>query len=159
MIKAIKASKLNPEKQVMASQGKATEFYQNKKYKLSSNNTSYTSGSMVDYLKTLRSKYPIFSIEDGLVEDDWNGWTHLSEQLCNNTFIGDDLFVTNKNRLVKGIELKAANSILIKLNQIGTLTETLDTINLAKRNNYHTIISHRSGETEDNFGLDLCNLI
>ena len=157
LIKAIKASKLNPEKQVMVSLDvAATEFYQNKKYKLSSNNTSYTSGSMVDYLKTLRSKYPIFSIEDGLAEDDWNGWTHLSEQLCNNTFIvGDDLFVTNKNRLVKGIELKAANSILIKLNQIGTLTETLDTINLAKRNNYHTIISHRSGETEDNFISDL----
>ena len=157
LIKAIKASKLNPEKQVMVSLDvAATEFYQNKKYKLSSNNTSYTSSSMVDYLKTLRSKYPIFSIEDGLAEDDWNGWTHLSEQLCNNTFIvGDDLFVTNKNRLVKGIELKAANSILIKLNQIGTLTETLDTINLAKRNNYHTIISHRSGETEDNFISDL----
>ena len=157
LIKAIKASKLNPEKQVMVSLDvAATEFYQNKKYKLSSNNTSYTSGSMVDYLKTLRSKYPIFSIEDGLAEDDWNGWTYLSEQLCNNTFIvGDDLFVTNKNRLVKGIELKAANSILIKLNQIGTLTETLDTINLAKRNNYHTIISHRSGETEDNFISDL----
>ena len=157
LIKAIKASKLNPEKQVMVSLDvAATEFYQNKKYKLSSNNTSYTSSSMVDYLKTLRSKYPIFSIEDGLAEDDWNGWTYLSEQLCNNTFIvGDDLFVTNKNRLVKGIELKAANSILIKLNQIGTLTETLDTINLAKRNNYHTIISHRSGETEDNFISDL----
>ena len=157
LIKAIKASKLNPEKQVMVSLDvAATEFYQNKKYKLSSNNTSYTSGSMVDYLKTLRSKYPIFSIEDGLAEDDWNGWTYLSEQLCNNTFIvGDDLFVTNKNRLVKGVELKAANSILIKLNQIGTLTETLDTINLAKRNNYHTIISHRSGETEDNFISDL----
>ena len=157
LIKAIKASKLNPEKQVMVSLDvAATEFYQNKKYKLSSNNTSYTSSSMVDYLKTLRSKYPIFSIEDGLAEDDWNGWTYLSEQLCNNTFIvGDDLFVTNKNRLVKGIELKAANSILIKLNQIGTLTETLDTINLAKRNNYQTIISHRSGETEDNFISDL----
>ena len=157
LIKAIKASKLDPEKQVMVSLDvAATEFYQNKKYKLSSNNTSFTSSSMVDYLKALRSKYPIFSIEDGLAEDDWNGWTYLSEQLCNNTFIvGDDLFVTNKNRLVKGIELKAANSILIKLNQIGTLTETLDTINLAKRNNYHTIISHRSGETEDNFISDL----
>ena len=157
LIKAIKASKLNPEKQVMVSLDvAATEFYQNKKYKLSSNNTSFTSSSMVDYLKALRSKYPIFSIEDGLAEDDWNGWTYLSEQLCNNTFIvGDDLFVTNKNRLVKGIELKAANSILIKLNQIGTLTETLDTINLAKRNNYQTIISHRSGETEDNFISDL----
>ena len=111
---------------------------------------------MVDYLKTLRNKYPIFSIEDGLAEDDWKGWTYLSDKLCNNTFIvGDDLFVTNKKRLLKGIELKAANSILIKLNQIGTLTETLDTINLAKRNNYQTIISHRSGETEDNFISDL----
>ena len=94
LIKAIKASKLNPEKQVMVSLDvAATEFYQNKKYKLSSNNTSYTSSSMVDYLKTLRNKYPIFSIEDGLAEDDWNGWTHLSEQLCNNTFIVEMIYL------------------------------------------------------------------
>ena len=157
LIKAIKASKLNPERQVMISLDvAATEFYKNKKYNLSSNKTSYTSSSMVDYLKALRKKYPIFSIEDGLAEDDWKGWTYLSNELCKNTLIvGDDLFVTNKKRLLKGIELKAANSILIKLNQIGTLSETLDTIHLAKKNNYNTIISHRSGETEDNFISDL----
>ena len=89
-------------------------------------------------------------------EDDWNGWSHISKILGDKTLIiGDDLFVTNKKRLLKGIKRKAANSILIKLNQIGTLTETLDTINVAKRNNYKTIISHRSGETEDSFISDL----
>ncbi len=157
LIKAIKATKLSPEKQVMISLDvAATEFYKNKKYVLSSKNKPLNNLSMVDYLNKLRNKYPIFSIEDGLAEDDWKGWKHMSDKLSSNTLIvGDDLFVTNKNRLLKGIKEKAANSILIKLNQIGSLTETLDTINIAKRNNIKTIISHRSGETEDTFISDL----
>ena len=91
-----------------------------------------------------------------MAEDDWKGWVFLSEKLCKNTLIvGDDLFVTNKKRLLKGINMKAGNSILVKLNQIGSLTETLDTINIAKNNSYKTIVSHRSGETEDSFIADL----
>ena len=157
LIKAIKASNLKPENQVMISLDvAATEFYKNKKYVLSSNKKKLSSMHMVDYLQTLRNKYPIFSIEDGLAEDDWKGWVFLSEKLCKNTLIvGDDLFVTNKKRLLKGINMKAGNSILVKLNQIGSLTETLDTINIAKNNSYKTIVSHRSGETEDSFIADL----
>ena len=111
---------------------------------------------MSEYLIKLCKKFPIFSIEDGMSEDDWKGWSYMSKNISNKTLmIGDDLFVTNKKRLLKGIKNKAANSILVKLNQIGTLSETLDTINLAKRNNIKTIISHRSGETEDSFIADL----
>ena len=98
----------------------------------------------------MRNKYPIISIEDGLAEDDWDGWSHLTDKLGNTTqLVGDDLFVTNPKIFEKGIEKGIANSILIKLNQIGTITETLDAISLAKENNYNFIISHRSGETED----------
>ncbi len=105
---------------------------------------------MIEYLVNLCEKYPICSIEDGLAEEDWEGWKVLTEKLGNRIqLVGDDLFVTNPKRLYRGIENNIANSILIKLNQIGTLTETLDTIKLAKENGYNTIISHRSGETED----------
>ena len=101
-------------------------------------------------------KFPIFSIEDPLDEDDWKGWTKLNSQIGNNVqIVGDDLFVTNSKRLEKGIELNSANSILIKVNQIGTLTETFNSIDIAKNNNYSYIISHRSGETEDTFIADL----
>ena len=105
---------------------------------------------MIHYYEDLLDKYPIISIEDGLAEDDWDGWVKLTEQLGNRIqIVGDDIFVTNPKRLRVGIERKAANAILIKLNQIGTLTETLDTIEMAKKANFNTVISHRSGETED----------
>ena len=157
LIKAIKASKLSPEKEVMISLDvAATEFFKNKKYKISTQKKPLSSISMSEYLIKLCKKFPIFSIEDGMSEDDWAGWSYMSKNLADKTLIiGDDLFVTNKKRLLKGIKRKAANSILIKLNQIGTLTETLDTINVAKRYNYKTVISHRSGETEDSFISDL----
>lgn len=109
-----------------------------------------TEGEMIEYLEDLANKYPIISIEDGLAEEDWEGWRKLTEKLGNKLqLVGDDLFVTNIKRLQKGLDNKIANSILIKLNQIGTLTETLDAIELAKKNGYTAVVSHRSGETED----------
>lgn len=113
-------------------------------------------GEMIAYYEKLTSKYPIISIEDGISEDDFESWKFLSDRLNNSVqLVGDDLFVTNKERLKKGIDMGVANSILIKLNQIGTLSETLDTMNLARKNNYTTVVSHRSGETEDTFIADL----
>jgi enolase len=115
-----------------------------------------TTDQMIDYLVELTEKYPIISIEDGLAEDDWDGWAKLTKKVGYRVqLVGDDLFVTNINRLQKGISTQVANSILIKPNQIGTLTETLDAIELAKRNGYKTIISHRSGETEDTTIADI----
>ena len=115
-----------------------------------------TKEEMIDYLVELCNKYPIFSIEDGLAEEDWYSWEKLTSKLSDKILlVGDDLFVTNPKRLQKGIMKKIANSILIKSNQIGTLSETIEAINLAKRNNYTTIISHRSGETEDTTIADL----
>jgi len=109
-----------------------------------------TSEEMIDYYEGLIERYPIVSIEDGLDEDDWEGWRKLTERLGDRVqLVGDDLFVTNPERLARGIKEKCANSILIKLNQIGTLTETLDTIEMAKRAGYTAVVSHRSGETED----------
>lgn len=111
---------------------------------------------MIGFWKDWCSKYPILSIEDGLHEDDWTGWTNLTKELGNKVqIVGDDFFVTNVDRLQKGIDTDAANSILIKVNQIGTLSETIDAIQLANRNAYTSIISHRSGETEDTFIADL----
>ena len=111
---------------------------------------------MIDYLVNLCNKYPIVSIEDGLAEEDWENWKILTEKLGNKIqLVGDDLFVTNMSRLKRGIDKKVANAILIKPNQIGTLTETLDTIQMAKENGYKTIISHRSGETEDTTIADI----
>jgi enolase len=111
---------------------------------------------MIDLWKGLCAKWPIRSIEDGLAEDDWAGWKKLTAELGSKVqLVGDDLFVTNVQRLERGIREKAGNSILIKVNQIGTLTETLDAINLAKQNNFTTIISHRSGETEDTTIADI----
>ena len=128
----------------------SSEFYHNGHYELASENLSLTSSEFIKYLTNLRADYPIISIEDGIAEDDWDGWFDLTKQLGMNTqLVGDDLFVTNPDIFKKGIEKKIANSILIKLNQIGTITETLDAINLAKENDYNFIISHRSGETED----------
>ena len=157
LIKAIKKSKLNPEKDVMISLDVASsEFFDGKKYYLKSDNRRLKSIEMVEYLNKMVKKYPIFSIEDGCSEDDWSGWAVLNNKLSDNILlVGDDLFVTNKIRLKKGIKINAANSILIKPNQIGSLSETLETINLAKSNNIENIISHRSGETEDCFIADL----
>ena len=115
-----------------------------------------TKAEMIDYITDLASKYPIMSIEDGLAEEDWKSWKELTKRIGDKIqLVGDDLFVTNPKRLQKGIDEEVANAILIKPNQIGTLTETLETINLAKENGYNTVISHRSGETEDTFIADL----
>jgi len=134
----------------------SSEFYKNDKYILESEGKKLSSEEMVDYYVNLVEKYPIISIEDGLAEDDWTGWKILTEKLGDKIqIVGDDLFVTSVKRLKKGIQKNIANSILIKVNQIGTISETLDTIQLARTNNYTTVISHRSGETEDSFIADM----
>ncbi|MDZ4655734.1 MAG: phosphopyruvate hydratase [Coriobacteriia bacterium] len=128
----------------------ATEFYKDGTYVLAGEGRELTSAEMVDFYADLVERYPIISIEDGMAEDDWDGWKLMTERLGDKIqLVGDDLFVTNTERLRKGIELGVANSILIKLNQIGTLTETLEAIEMAKRAGYTCVISHRSGETED----------
>lgn len=134
----------------------ASEFYIDGKYQIKGEGKNLSSSEMVTYLKEFTNKYPIISIEDGLAEGDWNGWRQLTVELGDSIqIVGDDIFVTNPDILSRGIEEGVGNSILIKLNQIGTLTETLDTIELAKLNGYTTVISHRSGETEDAFIADL----
>ncbi len=135
----------------------ASEFYKNGQYVLEGEgNKAFTSQQFADYLAGLARQYPIISIEDGLDESDWEGWSYLTK-ICGDTvqLVGDDLFVTNPAILQRGIDEKVANAILIKFNQIGTLTETLDAIYLAKANGYATVISHRSGETEDSTIADL----
>ena len=128
----------------------ASELYENGTYNLASEGLKKTSDEMIDYYEGLIERYPIVSIEDGLDEDDWDGWRKMTERLGDRVqLIGDDLFVTNPERLARGIKEKCGNSILIKLNQIGTLTETLDAIEMAKRAGYTAVVSHRSGETED----------
>lgn len=135
----------------------ASEFYKDGKYVLAGEgNKSFDSQGFSDYLVGLARQYPIISIEDGLDESDWEGWAYLTQQLGNKVqLVGDDLFVTNPTILQQGIDQHIANAILIKFNQIGTLSETLDAIYLAKKNGYATVISHRSGETEDTFIADL----
>ncbi|MFT5122786.1 MAG: enolase [Kiritimatiellia bacterium] len=137
----------------------ASEFYDKEKGKYifaKSDNSERSSDEMVDFWADLCSRYPIISIEDGLDENDWDGWGALTRKLGDKVqLVGDDLFVTNTKFLHKGLELKVANSILVKVNQIGSLTETLDAIELAKRNNYTSVISHRSGETEDHTIADI----
>jgi len=134
----------------------STEYYKNNHYHLNSENLTLNSNQMTDYLSALCEKYPIISIEDGMSEDDWTGWAELTEKLGKNIqLVGDDLFVTNPKILQQGIDKKIANSVLIKVNQIGTLTETFKTINLAKKAGYSTVISHRSGETEDTMIADI----
>jgi enolase len=127
----------------------SSEFFENNQYLLATENRKLTSADMIDYLSQITANYPIVSIEDGLSEDDWDSWVKLTAKLGDVQLVGDDLLVTNPERLQKAIDLKAGNSILIKPNQIGTLTETLKSINLAKQNGWNTVISHRSGETED----------
>jgi len=136
----------------------ASEFYDKEKkiYHFESTNQDMTSKEMVNYWREWVEKYPILSIEDGLDEDDWNGWVELRKEIGDKIqIVGDDLFVTNVERLKQGIEKKAANSILIKVNQIGTLTETINAVKLANENAYTSVISHRSGETEDTTIADL----
>ena len=157
IIKAVNSTGLKIEKDVMLSLDVAsTEFYKDSQYHLIGESKILSSDQMIDYLKKLSIDYPIYSIEDGMSEDDWEGWKNLTKEIGNKTqLVGDDLFVTNIKRLQKGIDKGIANSILIKVNQIGTLTETLQAISLAKKNNYSTVISHRSGETEDTTIADL----
>lgn len=134
----------------------SSEWYSDGSYLLPKRNKKMTAEELISYYGDLISKYPIISIEDGTAEEDWEGWQRLTAALGGKIqLVGDDLFVTNTGRLKKGIELNAANSILVKLNQIGTLTETLDVIELAKKHGYTAVISHRSGETEDTTIADL----
>ncbi|HEY4384375.1 MAG TPA: phosphopyruvate hydratase, partial [Ktedonobacteraceae bacterium] len=134
----------------------STEFYNNGKYELAREGRTLTSSEMVDLYEKWLNEYPLISIEDGLAEDDWEGWSLLRQRLGNRLqLVGDDLFVTNTERLKRGIAEHSANSILIKLNQIGTLTETLDAISMAKQAAYTAVVSHRSGETEDTTIADL----
>ena len=134
----------------------SSEFYENGKYNLKGEGKSFDSCEMTDFLDEWVKKYPIISIEDGMAEQDWDGWKMLTDRMgCRCQLVGDDLFVTNTRRLADGIKRGVANSILIKVNQIGTLSETLDAISMAHAAGYTTIISHRSGETEDTFIADL----
>ena len=134
----------------------STEFYQNNKYELKGEGQTLSSEEMASYIENLANNFPIYSIEDGMSEDDWDGWIELTNRIGNKVqLVGDDLFVTNIKRLKTGIEKNAGNAILVKLNQIGTLSETIDAINLGKSNNFNSIISHRSGETEDTTIADL----
>ena len=134
----------------------SSEFYENGKYNLKGEGKSFDNKEMTDFLEEWVKKYPIISIEDGMAEQDWEGWEMLTQRIGNHCqFVGDDLFVTNTRRLADGIKRNVANSILIKVNQIGTLSETLDAISMAHAAGYTTIISHRSGETEDTFIADL----
>ncbi len=151
IIEAIEKSGYKPEEEVsIALDAAASEFHKDGKYFIEDEELS--SIEMVDYLVELANQYPIISIEDGLSEDDWQGWSLLTEKIGDKIqLVGDDLFVTQEKMLEKGINQDAANSILIKINQVGSITETLETMNLAKENNYTSMVSHSSGETEDTF--------
>lgn len=157
IVEAIEKAGYKPGEQVaIALDPAASEFYQDGKYVLKGEGTTKTSAEMVDYYASLIAKYPIVSLEDGLAEDDWDGWKLLNEKLGGKIqLVGDDIFVTNPIFLKKGIEMDVANSILIKLNQIGTLSETLKTIETAKTAGWTAVVSHRSGETEDTTIADL----
>ncbi|WP_071142593.1 phosphopyruvate hydratase [Acidaminococcus timonensis] len=151
IVEAIEKAGYKPGEQVrLAIDTAASELFEDGKYNLKGEGVVKTADEMVEWYASLCEKYPIISIEDGLAEDDWDGWKKLTDALGKKVqLVGDDLFVTNVERLKKGIEQGVANAILIKLNQIGTLTETLDAIEMAKRAGYTAIVSHRSGETED----------
>ena len=158
LIKAVKSAGYAIGKDILiALDVAASEFYSKNKYTLAAeNNVKLSSSQMIDYLSGLAAKFPIISIEDGLAEDDWSGWKQLTEKLGHRVqVVGDDLFVTNTKILAKGIAKGVGNSILIKVNQIGTLTETLDAVEMAKRAGYTAVISHRSGETEDTSIADI----
>ena len=157
LMKAIKDAGYKPGEDVnFAIDVAASEFYENGIYNLKGADLKLTTDELIDYYQTLLDKYPIISIEDPVDENDWEGFKKMTERYGNKVqLVGDDLFVTNKKYLQKGIDMGAGNAILIKINQIGTITETLETIDLAKQNGYKTIISHRSGETEDTSIADL----
>ena len=157
ILKSIEKAGYKPGEEVfLALDVAASELYENGEYNLMSENKAFSSSEMTSYLKSLVEKYPVISIEDGLDENDWDGWKKLTKSLGQNVqIVGDDLTVTNITRLQKAIDNKAMNSILIKLNQIGTLSETIQAVELARKVNYGAVISHRSGETEDTFIADL----
>ena len=157
IMSAVEAAGYTPGKDVfLAMDVAATEFYDGKHYNLKGEGKTLTSKQMVDYLADLAANYPIISIEDGMSEDDWDGWVALNAKIGGTCqLVGDDLFVTNPKRLKTGIETKAANSILVKVNQIGTLSETLDAVDMAHRAGFTAVMSHRSGETADHTIADL----
>ncbi|OPJ57578.1 phosphopyruvate hydratase [Clostridium oryzae] len=157
IVEAIEKTGYTPGKDIfIALDPASSEFYENGKYNLKGEGKLFTSEEMADYYVDLVNRYPIISIEDGMAEEDWDGWKLITDKLGSRIqLVGDDLFVTNTKRLEKGINLGVANSILIKLNQIGTLTETLNAIETAERAGYTAVISHRSGETEDTTIADL----
>lgn len=164
IMKACEAAGYKPGSDIMFAMDPAsTEFYnvETGKYVLTGEGRELTSDEMVDYWEALVDKYPIISIEDGMAEEDWDGWKKLTDRIGNRVqLVGDDLFVTNSKRLAKGIQMGCANAILIKVNQIGSLTETLEAIEMAKQAGYACVMSHRSGETEDTTIADLavaCN--
>jgi len=157
IVKAIGEAGYKPGKDIyIALDPASTEFFKGGKYNLAGEGKILTPSQMVDYYESLVEKYPIISIEDGMAEEDWDGWKEITERIGKKVqIVGDDLFVTNTKRIEKGIKLGVANSVLIKLNQIGTLSETLDAIEMAKRAGYTAVISHRSGETEDTTIADI----
>lgn len=159
LVEAIKRAGYKPGEDVcLAIDVAGTELYDESRniYRLASEGKEFSAEEMVDYYEDLVNKYPIISIEDGLAEEDWDGWKLLTERLGSRVqIVGDDLFVTNTKRVEKGLAMGVANSVLIKLNQIGTLTETLNTIEMAKLHGYTAVVSHRSGETEDTTIADL----
>ena len=157
ILQAISNASYEPGKEVfLCLDVAASEFFKEGMYNLSSENKVMSTDQMIEYLKKLTNQYPIISIEDGLDQNDWNGWTELTKQIGSSCqIVGDDLTVTNKVHLEKSIQQKSMNAVLIKLNQIGTVTETIHAIDLAKKHGFGTIISHRSGETEDTIISDL----
>jgi enolase len=157
LVKAIEKAGYKPGEQIsLAIDSAASGFYKNGKYELAGEGKSYSPAELVGFYEDLVKRFPIISIEDGHAEDDWDGWKLMTERLGDAIqIVGDDIFVTNYERLRRGIDEGVANSILVKLNQIGTVTETLDTIRLAQTNAYTVVISHRSGETEDAYIADL----
>lgn len=157
IVEAVKKAGYVPGKDVLlALDVAATELFKDGKYIFAGEGREFTSEQLVEFYRQLTEKYPIISIEDGLSEDDWEGWQILTKSLGDKVqLVGDDLFVTNTTKLTKGIETGVANSILIKVNQIGTLTETMDAIEMAKRAGYTAVVSHRSGETEDTTIADI----
>ncbi len=157
IVNAIESAGYRPGKDIgIALDAAASEFYKDGKYIFASENKQLSATELIDYYENLIEKYPLYSIEDGLAEGDWDAWETMTDRLGNSVqIVGDDIFVTNPDIFKKGIERGIGNSILIKLNQIGTVTETLDTIQMAKESGYTTVVSHRSGETEDSFIADL----
>lgn len=157
IVKAISDAGYKPgEDVVLAIDAASSEFYENGKYEMKGEGKSYTNAQMVEFYKDLCSRFPIFSIEDGMAEDDWEGWKMLTDAIGDKVqLVGDDLFVTNPKRLAMGIEKGVANSILVKVNQIGSLTETMKAVDMAHRAGYTAVLSHRSGETEDTTIADI----